>query len=431
MGFLSFANSLADDVVGAVTDGIEFISNKFQGENDAEKGTKSLESPAGTNSVTSTSDSEKEATQTTDSDKSSDQGKLFQDPNKLEFYRYPIEVQALGDTIKHWIEIDISDIQSETLSVETLQAGLTDALERGSSLTSSVEKVFQGDFSGLSDQAGAALSQLSPEGIVGGLKRGSEVGTKLTKELKGTIKTVSKESPRNVLRAKLAIYMPDTVFFNQRNNYEERTFDQVFGKLGQFAQIGSAIGAEAASGYEQKGVQGLVNSLMRSPAGREVAGDVVGAFIGAPSLAEGLVKGAGYAINPQVELFFTGVDRRTFQFDFRFNSRSAKETEQIQGIIKALRKYAAPTFPKEGTGRYWIPPSIFDINFCFYEPENGWKINDKLPKINRCVLESIDVNYNGSGKYITYEDGQPIDIEVRLVFKETDIMTRAEIEAGY
>lgn len=58
-------------------------------------------------------------------------------------------------------------------------------------------------------------------------------------------------------------------------------------------------------------------------------------------------------------------------------------------------------------------------------------VNDKLPKINRCVLESIDVNYNGSGKYITYEDGQPIDIEVRLQFRETDIMTRAEIEAGY
>ena len=228
--------------------------------------------------------------------------------------------------------------------------------------------------------------------------------------------------------------MPDTIYFNQRSDYSERGFDQVFGKLGQFAQIGSGLGGAVSEGMQSGTTSGMVNSLLKNAAGREAFGTVAGAIIPGSSgenFSAALLKSAGYAVNPQVELFFTGVDRRTFQFDFRFNSRSSKETEQIQGIIKTLRKYAAPTLPKEGTGRYFIPPSIFDISFAFYEPEKGWKINDKLPKINRCVLESIDINYNGTGKYITYEDGQPIDIEVRLMFKETDIMTRSEIEAGY
>jgi len=32
---------------------------------------------------------------------------------------------------------------------------------------------------------------------------------------------------------------------------------------------------------------------------------------------------------------------------------------------------------------------------------------------------------------MTFEDGQPVDIEVRLSFREVDIMTREAIEEGY
>ena len=435
MGFLAKLEGVYDSAVGATTDAFEFLGNKLKGENDAEKGTKSEDAAAGTNSAGSTSNSEKEATETTDSDKGSDQGKLSEDPNKLEFFRYPIEVQSLGDKIKHWIEIDISEIQSETLTKESAQSALTDAFETTANvLKGAAERATNAIESGMTNgDPAAAVGGTIQQGLVAAAELGTKLGGTVSESLKGMITTVRKESPRNKLVAKLAIYMPDTLFFNQRNNYIDRSFDYVFGKLGQAAQIGSAIGKDLSEGISSGTTSGMVNSLLRSPAGRELAGRTLGGVIGSQgdALEQGLLKGAGFAINPQVELFFTGVDRRTFQFDFRFNSRSAKETEQIQGIIKALRKHAAPTLPGQGSGRYWIPPSIFDITFCYSSPEKGWMVNDKLPKINRCVLETIDVNYNGSGKYITYEDGQPIDIEVRLQFRETDIMTRAEIEAGY
>lgn len=440
MSVLSFAKSVQETAIGATTDFFEWSIPKIKKAQEIAVGavTDTIESvAAGLNAVDSSSKSNKEATETVDSDKKSDQGKLTKDPNQIDFFRYPIEVQALGDKIKHWIEIDISEIQSETLTKEKLQGALTDAMETVSNVLTPAGRTVSEEVQ-TAETAGGGAGALAA-GVAGTLRESlsstaqlaQKFGAGAAETLKGTITTVKKDSPRNKLKAKLAIYMPDTIFFNQRNDYSERRFDDVFGLIGQAAQIGSAIGGDISQGFSSGG-PGMVNSLLRGPGGRELAG-AAAPLIGADkdALAAGLLKSAGFALNPQVELFFTGVDRRTFQFDFRFNSRSSKETEQIQGIIKTLRKHAAPTLAAEGSGRYFIPPSIFDINFCFYEPEKGWKINDKLPKINRCVLESIDVNYNGSGKYITYEDGQPIDIEVRLMFKETDIMTRKEIEEGY
>jgi hypothetical protein len=442
MSVLSFAKSVQETAVGATTDFFEWSIPKIKNAQEIAVGvaTDTIESvAAGLNAVDSSSKSNKEATETVDSDKKSDQGKLSKDPNQIDFFRYPIEVQALGDKIKHWIEIDISEIQSETLTKEKLQGVLTDAMETASNVLTPAARTVSEEVQ-TAETAGGIPGAIAA-GVVGTFRESwrstaqlaQKFGAGAAETLKGTITTVKKESPRNKLKAKLAIYMPDTIFFNQRNDYTERKFDEIFGLIGQTAQIGSSIAGDISQALSSNG-PGMVNSILRGPGagGRELAGAVAPLF-GADkdAFAAGLLKSAGFALNPQVELFFTGVDRRTFQFDFRFNSRSAKETEQIQGIIKTLRKHAAPTLAAEGSGRYFIPPSIFDINFCFYEPEKGWKINDKLPKINRCVLESIDVNYNGSGKYITYEDGQPIDIELRLMFKETDIMTRAEIEAGY
>lgn len=446
MGFLSGEGSLYDSAVGAVTDFYEWTATKTKQAYDTAVGatTDAFESIAGTTAtgvgaaVDAASNTVNKVIETVlDSDKNTQLGNLTEDQYAfLGNFTYPKEIQSIDDgKIRHYVEISISEIKSDAITVEkateTVVSGFSETFD---GLKSAAEKASKKISEGATDpeavvQAGLAGVQESASTT---LNLAAKLGTSTTETFKGMIKTVKKEAATNKLVATLKIYMPDTIFFNQRNDYSERRFDQVFGKLGQVAQIGSSLAGDLSQQVSAGSVSGMFNSLLRNPGGREFAGGFASTLgIGGESLTEGLLKGAGFALNPQVELFFTGVDRRTFQFDFRFNSRSKNETQQIQKIIKLLRKHAAPTIASEGSGRYFIPPSIFDIDFKYIDLNKEHIVNDKIPKINRCVLDSIDINYNGSGKYVTYEDGQPIDIEVRLVFMETDIMTRTEIENGY
>jgi hypothetical protein len=212
----------------------------------------------------------------------------------------------------------------------------------------------------------------------------------------------------------------------------------MFGDVGAIMQIGSPMLKEGLEGFSFGGAADPLGGLKGIVQGTPAAGvaEIVGRL--GESVAgmderfkDALVRSQGFAINPQVELFFTGTERRQFQFDFRFNSRSQKETEQIKEIIKAFRMHSAPSIPDTGTGaRYFVPPSQFDVKFYFRK--DGLSVeNEFIAKMGTCVLESVDVNYVGSGKFMTFEDGQPVDIEVRLSFQEVDIITREAIEKGY
>lgn len=430
------------------------------------------------NKLKSESDSDKEnqsdSTEKDSTEKEKESGKLDKDPFSIEKMQYPREIQGLDDPdgpIKHWVTFYISEFESSKYA--SSKKDLVDESQRDAILgpgytstqmaqikppsasnfkedikgiTGSLGKALKGDFKGALDDLSSAAQTGSARATAAGGAIGLGLGALGGKAISGaatgafiglTQNVISQRPKTSMLKKTINIYMPDTVMTRQQHSYENVSLTDMFGTVGALMQIGSPMMEGAFKGiYEGQDIGSTITSIAQgasAPGIAEVVGRV-GETMGMDSkFKDALVRSQGFAINPQVELFFTGTERREFQFDFRFNSRSEDETNHIQAIIKAFRMHSAPSMPADDVkngARYFVPPSQFDIKF-FFRSDGQEKENPYLAKIGTCVLESVDVNYVGSGKFMTFEDGQPVDIEVRLSFREVDIMTREAIENGY
>jgi hypothetical protein len=142
-----------------------------------------------------------------------------------------------------------------------------------------------------------------------------------------------------------------------------------------------------------------------------------------------IAGGFGVVQNPMIEMLYTQPNLRSFQFDFMFYPRDEKEAFEVQMILDKLRFHQAPEIKSNSGGYFLIPPSEFDISFYY----NG-KVNPNIDRISTCVLESVVVNYTPAG-FTAYESlyekspamgrtGMPVAIQLTLMFKETQIMTK-------
>jgi hypothetical protein len=224
----------------------------------------------------------------------------------------------------------------------------------------------------------------------------------------------------------VVLYMPDTLNF---------TYSQVYDDL--------KVGAGPVAGGLAAGIS--VYDQMRK-SGMSVDKNVLSPFV--LSAIEAATRGtlgdlgrAGvFAINqmvrnPMLELIYSQPQLRTFQFDFKFYPRDEKEALEVQNIIERLRFHQAPEVKSGTTGYFLIPPSEFDIKFYY----NG-NINPNIDKVSTCVLEQINVNYAPQG-FTAYESanelrpglgrtGMPVSIDMTLMFKETQIMTKDNYRFG-
>ena len=232
----------------------------------------------------------------------------------------------------------------------------------------------------------------------------------------------------------ICLYVPDTVQQTTSNKYSAVSLTEAMGNAGLAAQGMQAGGADILNALGQGDMKlGSGRSSTSAP-----LGGVIGELQGKAAAASGafgsgiekvMIASAGYAQNPQIEILFDTVDNRTFQFDFKFTPRSQEEAIAALDIIKAFRFHAAPEISGSGAGtgggRYFIPPSEFDIGYYF-----KGKPNDALHKFSTCVLEAIDVNYS-NGNFATHDDGIPVEIGMTLRFKEVEIIHKKLVEEGY
>jgi hypothetical protein len=223
----------------------------------------------------------------------------------------------------------------------------------------------------------------------------------------------------------ITLYMPDTVTQTQVANYDAVSMTEAFGDAGLIAQAGGTVIKSAIAAAESDSINfgQTPGSGAIAEAGAKVAG-ATGAFGG--NIEKALLFSAGVAKNPQVELLFENIANREFLFDFKFVPRNPQESKDIIKIIQTFRFFAAPEIPTLGKGRYFIPPSEFDIQFMV-----GNKINPNLPLISTCVLEGIDVNYGSAGQWTAFFDGMPVEISMQLRFKEVEILHKELIQQGY
>lgn len=253
---------------------------------------------------------------------------------------------------------------------------------------------------------------------------------------------------RRTTRVKRAIslYVPETVVFDGRQNYDTPSLYQFGGAIGAAAATGAS---SLTSDMSVGGILGMLGMGGAVAAGLAVGTRTGGAMLDLARARDGRTLGnlsgisnqtvnvakigaqiTGFALNPLIEVLYNSPQLRTFNFDFIFAPNSKDESDVVWQIIYEFRRHSSPEFVNYSGGLIFIPPSDFDITF-MRRTENGFVENTNMPRISSCVLEDVQVDYAASGQFNTFVDGMPIQTRMRLQFKELDIITREKIDVGY
>ena len=209
--------------------------------------------------------------------------------------------------------------------------------------------------------------------------------------------------------ATIALYMPNTVEVTHKANYGEAEIG-----LGVAAALGAMRAYNGNFSMNQL-VENAKNELARVAAGSLEMGGVTGAKA-ALEISQGKVT------NNRTEMKFETIDRRSFSFTFKMLPKDAVEANSINRIVTMFRYHSMPEF--EGgnvTGRTMVIPSTFNISY------GG---GARLHAIGECALESVSVKYGGERTQF-FRDGQPVETELTLQFKELDLVTKTEVGRGF
>ena len=170
-----------------------------------------------------------------------------------------------------------------------------------------------------------------------------------------------------------------------------------------------------------KGV-GAGTPALAAAGGAKLLGSVGGllAFGGTVGdVSAGVSIDTGLAINPHLAVVFQGVGFRTHAFQYKFIARNQTESDVIKNIIYAFQYAMLPSYTAGSLAFQY--PDEFQIEFA-----EG--ISEYLYDIGTCVLESVDVQYNGEGTPLFFESsGAPVSITMSLAFKETAIHTKERL----
>jgi hypothetical protein len=138
--------------------------------------------------------------------------------------------------------------------------------------------------------------------------------------------------------------------------------------------------------------------------------------LGANTTPEGLLsRASGSVINPNLELLFSGVNLRSFAFDFDFAPRNSEESNVVKQIIRIFKQSMAPKTGSNtsGAGLFIDAPNVFILKY-----KTGNLPHPYLNTFKPCALTSMGVNYTGSGSYTTYADKTPVHMKLSLSFTE-------------
>lgn len=225
----------------------------------------------------------------------------------------------------------------------------------------------------------------------------------------------------------------------------------------------SNINAQQASenfrnGRFAEGAQALAQQLGGGAAAGAAAADI-GGRLGSnlPALTAGVGNVFGFARNPQKVMQFNGVDFRAHQFSFKLTPKNIREATAIQKIITAFKRHMLPKYGIgrgedfikgiiPGGGQTPSPAEEFTsqaaaTSRAFFEYPDVFKItfnNEKvLFSIGESVLSDFSIDYHPQN-YPAYvrslsspSVAHPASITISMTFKETDIVTREQVDENF
>jgi hypothetical protein len=225
----------------------------------------------------------------------------------------------------------------------------------------------------------------------------------------------------------IALYVPDTVNVSYSVKYsDDFSIADALGKSYYLAQGAVSLFNTFKDQGDLK-ASNLLNQAGNDPFIRAFVADKLGAATGT-NLKELALNAGGYAMNPQLQVLFSNIGFREFQFDFVLTPSTKEESITIKKIIEEFKYAAAPELISNGVftqSLFMKIPDTFKIKFLYNGAENP-----NVHKIEECVLTNINVDYAPNG-WSTFNDGSPVQTRLTLQFTETIIIDKKKVREGY
>ena len=263
---------------------------------------------------------------------------------------------------------------------------------------------------------------------------------------------VAAKEGRNIIGS-IYLNMPNGIQFDEKANWGGDSL----GFMGKMAQDivggGGDIGKTltgAVAGSAGSLVGGAIGALPSLVSKLGLSGAMFGGAIGAMAAGSPMQKGAesalGIAQNPYMEMMFSGVGFRSFNFEFIMRPRSTKEIEVVSEILKKFRTFTKPSYTEGVLGKAFMDyPMEFQIEFLTsgektdFEPGshkldqgqreggNSYKLNPFVPQLKNCVCDSITSNYTPQSIWAAHDEGVPVAVTLGLSFQETELVMAEDV----
>jgi len=231
------------------------------------------------------------------------------------------------------------------------------------------------------------------------------------------------KAARTRINTHIAMYMPESVTTGYSTQYTDTEIGFItsagIDAYEKFAQ-GNMRGGLEEIGRRNTDLANALNSMMLTTAG---------ALPGLSGLKAAAEMRSGVVLSDRMELAFKGIDKRTFQYDFKMVPKSEDEAREIKEIVNMFKVNMLPEYAGNDVhGRSLIVPNTFNIKYMYAGKENSF-----LHKIGECACTSMSVTYGGE-RYKTHaavDDGAPpIQTNLSLTFTELDLVTREQVLMG-
>lgn len=262
--------------------------------------------------------------------------------------------------------------------------------------------------------------------------------------------------------ASISLYMPDSLTNSYTHDWSQISLKDTLGlgsflasAIAEYNQIGGKDAPDTSrSNFLNFWAKGMAGGAASAISGKLGTGSDLGALV---------QNELRMLPNPQLQMLYKGIELREFQFEFVFTPSSKKEAQAVESIIQTFTYYSVPALVNGGntnSTQFLRPPELFDIQFLFtggtglsntvmnFFKNIGTNIlssqvygalfgsspnlsNAKQAKVFKiyhpCVLTGMSVDYGPNG-WVSYDDGYPLQITMSLSFKETDIVTKENVD---
>ena len=131
----------------------------------------------------------------------------------------------------------------------------------------------------------------------------------------------------------------------------------------------------------------------------------------------------GGASFEQNEFYFKGTAKRDFSFSHKMTPLSYEQSNEMKEIVDNLTRMSLPSADGNPNPVRVTSPAEWEIHFLSNGVDNPF-----LPKIGRCVLESVSENNTPNESFQqSKRNYYPNDVDIELSFKEILIRTREDV----